>query len=94
MNEDTLYLVADTLVSYQALNKDSVYSDYFNAFFNVRFMKSDMSGIADSLHFNGFDSLFVLYDDPILWSDSVQMSADSIAIPLSPSSIAICAIAK
>jgi lipopolysaccharide export system protein LptA len=87
MNDDTLYLIADTLVSFRALNQDSAYSDYFNAFFNVRFIKSDMSGMADSLHFNGADSLFILYDHPVLWSDSVQMSADSVAIHLAAQTV-------
>lgn len=49
---------------------------------NVLVYKSDMQMKADSLFFNGTDSLFTLYKDPVIWSDSTQMSADTINIYL------------
>ena len=48
------------------------------AYHDVRLLKSDMQGRADSLTFNDRDSLFTFFGDPVLWSDTTQFSADSI----------------
>jgi hypothetical protein len=39
-----------------------------------------MQGSCDSLAFSYSDSVFRLYEDPVLWNDSSQMTADSIFI--------------
>lgn len=78
---DTLFLVADTLVSLTVT--DSLGSkDIFNAYENVKVFKEDLQAVCDSLTYSASDSLFVLYDDPILWSDTTQMTGDTIKIIL------------
>lgn len=79
---DTLLLLGDTLVSQRM---DS--SDLFWAYHDIKLQKENITGIADSLSFNSSDSVFVLYNDPILWSDSTQLSADTIKIYMSNNSI-------
>lgn len=79
---DTLLLLGDTLVSQKM---DS--SDLFWAYHDIKLQKQNITGIADSLSFNSTDSVFVLYNDPILWSDSTQLSADTIKIYMSNNSI-------
>ncbi len=44
--------------------------------------KKDMQMLSDSLFFNGTDSIFTLFYDPIIWTDSTQMTADTISIQL------------
>ncbi len=48
------------------------------AYNNVRIFKSDLQAISDSMVYDVSDSLFYFYDDPIIWSDTSQFSADSI----------------
>jgi len=81
MMGDTLFLVADTLVS--TTISDSIGTkDLFNAYKNVKIFKKGLQAVCDSLSYNVSDSLFVLFDDPILWSDSTQMTGDTIKILL------------
>jgi len=85
LEEDSLYLAADTLHSNQLIVSDSLRQDTFNAFQGyrkVKILKSDFTAICDSLSFNSQDSVFRLYDKPIVWSDSSQFSGDTIYIHL------------
>ncbi len=78
---DTLYMSSDTLLAFQdTTGQDSV--RVLQAFYDVRLFKSDMQATCDSLSFNSRDSLFRLYDDPIVWSDTSQFTADTIRIAL------------
>lgn len=73
---DTLYLAADTLVT--SAEKDS--ARMFTAYPDVRIYKSDMQALCDSMSYDGKDSTFYFYEDPILWVDSTQLTADSIIL--------------
>ncbi len=78
---DSLYLAADTLLALQdTTGGDS--TRILQAFFDVRLYKSDMQAVADSLSFNTRDSTFQLFQDPIVWSDTSQFTADTIHIAL------------
>ena len=57
------------------------------AYHDVRLFKSNMQGLADSLVFQGQDSIFTFYGRPVLWSDTTQFSADSIEMHLKNSQI-------
>lgn len=77
MNEDTLYLRADTLISID----DSLEANKrLLAFHNVKIFKSDLQGKADSLAYFLSDSSIIFYQDPILWNDGSQITADTIQI--------------
>ncbi|PLW91886.1 MAG: hypothetical protein C0592_13650 [Marinilabiliales bacterium] len=69
---DTLYLHGDTLYSY----KDTLSNRNIRVHYNVRFFRSDMQGVCDSLYYSENDSLMRMYVGPVLWSDSSQLSAD------------------
>jgi len=77
---DTLRIAADTLKSFKLNPEDSVQN--FVGYPDVRIFKSDLQGLADSIYFDGQDSIFYLVGNPILWSDSSQFFADSIRIYL------------
>lgn len=81
MGTDTLFLVADTLTSIKL--KDSLAErDIFNAYHNVKIFRQDLQAVCDSMSYNVTDSLFLLYDDPILWSDTTQITGDTIKVML------------
>ncbi|MDA7501982.1 LPS export ABC transporter periplasmic protein LptC [Chitinophagales bacterium] len=75
VNGDTLYLAADTIASHRS---DSINS--FRAWYNVRIFKTDFQAACDSLEYSFADSIFRFFYDPVLWSDSSQLSGDSIVL--------------
>ena len=77
LREDTLYLRADTLVSIS----DSLEANKrLLAYHNVKIFKSDLQGKSDSLAYYLADSSIAFFDDPILWNEGSQITADTIRI--------------
>ena len=72
--KDTLYMASDSLIS-QDGEADSM--KYLLAFRSVRLVKSDMSGVADSLVYNYADSSIQLFNSPVMWNQKSQITADS-----------------
>ncbi len=84
LDADTMYMAADTLIS---LRSDSVDASgdtvrYLAAYKDVRILKSDIQAVADSLGFNTVDSILTLYQNPVLWQDTSQLTADTIDLYL------------
>uniref|UniRef100_UPI004047BED7 OstA-like protein n=1 Tax=Algoriphagus sp. TaxID=1872435 RepID=UPI004047BED7 len=73
---DTLFLAADTLIS---RDSESDTARYLLAFHQVKLVKSDLSGRADSLVYQFSDSTIHLYNDPVFWNRASQISADSMS---------------
>ncbi len=73
---DTLYLHGDTLLAI----RDSIRGDRVFAFHGVKFFRNDMQGAADSLVYSPSDSLIQMFVDPILWSEDLQITGDTIQI--------------
>lgn len=76
---------ADTLLGTEApaVEGDTVPPDsarLLRAFHDVRIFKSDLQARSDSMTYNSRDSMFVLYSDPVIWSDTTQFTADTIRI--------------
>ncbi|WP_111670670.1 OstA-like protein [Algoriphagus litoralis] len=71
---DTLFMIADTLIS-QDSEADT--AKYLLAFNSVKLTKTDLAGIADSLVYNYSDSSIRLFQDPVMWNQKSQISADS-----------------
>ena len=80
---DTLYLHADTL---EMMSIDSTARE-IKAFYGVRFYRTDMQGVCDSMQFNTRDSILYMYRDPILWNEQYQISGDTIVIYMNDSTI-------
>jgi lipopolysaccharide export system protein LptA len=76
VDKDSLHLHADTLFYYS----DSVEGKRLQAYHGVKIFKSDMQAVADSLWYRFKDSVMVFYNDPVLWFDSTQLTADTITI--------------
>ena len=80
---DSLYLHADTL---ELITLDST-SRYIRAFMGVRFYRSDIQGVCDSMHSSTKDSVLRMYGNPVLWNESQQLFGDSIIIYMGDSTI-------
>ncbi|NJN25096.1 MAG: Organic solvent tolerance protein OstA [Cyclobacteriaceae bacterium] len=81
---DTLYLRADTLVSID----DSLEANKrLLAYNHVKIFKADLQGKADSLAYFLSDSSMTFYNDPVLWNEGSQITADTINIIVKSGSI-------
>ncbi len=74
-NKDSLYLHADTLRT----QPDTIEGEKtIKAYYGVRFYRTDMQGVCDSLIYFTKDSLIQMFVEPILWSEVHQMTAERI----------------
>jgi lipopolysaccharide export system protein LptA len=80
IDNDTLWLRADTIISFKPNIKDSART--LLAYFKVRIYKSNFQSLCDSLSFSESDSTFRLFKNPIVWQDTSQMTADTMRIIL------------
>lgn len=80
-SEDYAYTHADTLYSEELLTDNPDSSTHrIRAFHNVRIYREDVQAVCDSMVYTDVDSVMALYRTPVCWSDSNQLSADSIKI--------------
>ena len=59
--------------------KDST-NRYFEAFRHVRIFSDSLQAVCDSLFYSFKDSVFRLYDDPVVWSNENQVTGDTILL--------------
>ncbi len=74
--EDTLYLHGDTITA-------KMYSDstrVTNVFHRVRFYRTDIQGLCDSLSLVERDSILYMYYNPIVWTDDKQVAGNIIYV--------------
>jgi lipopolysaccharide export system protein LptA len=74
-DNDTLYLHADTLRTFPDTIPDEKIVLAYN---KVRFFRTDIQGICDSLVYFTRDSVIQLHKFPVLWSEIHQLSAEFI----------------
>ena len=80
---DTLYLHADTL-QMETVDPDT---REVKAFRGVRFFRTDLQGVCDSMLFNTRDSVLYLFSEPVVWNEQYQLYGDTILIYLNDSTI-------
>ena len=79
-SRDSLFLSADTLFTMKdSLTTDSVAYNLVKAFRNVRFLRSDLQGMCDSLLYTSRDSILHLRVLPVLWSDNNQLMGNKMS---------------
>ena len=76
---DTLYLAADTLISDDV--RDTL-GDYqtLDAIINVKLFQESFQATSGSFHYSSRDGIFKFKEQPLIWVDSTQFSADTIDI--------------
>ena len=77
MDADTLFLHADSLFT----SPDSS-GKRIQAHQHVRFYRSDLQGSCDTLKYSDADSAIYMFNSPILWSGTDQITGDHIRIAL------------
>lgn len=81
--KDSLFLTADTLYHRDI---DSV-NNMVRAYHHVKYYKSDLQGICDSLAYNTTDSLMHMFYGPVIWSQNGQSTAKKINVCVGKSGI-------
>jgi lipopolysaccharide export system protein LptA len=89
--KDSIYIAADTLFSARLSDlfidtskyakqpnpKDST-NRYFEAYRHVRVFSDSVQAVSDSLFYSFRDSVFQLYQNPVVWSKRSQVTGDTI----------------
>lgn len=84
---DSLSLHADTLKMYTFFaDTDSMFREA-RAYFKVRFFRSDVQGVCDSLVFSSKDSCLTMYHSPVIWHEQQQLTGEEIHIYMNDSTI-------
>ena len=84
---DSLFIHADTLQMLTFnLNTDSVFREA-RAFHKVRFYRTDVQGVCDSLVFSSKDSCLTMYEDPVLWNGKQQLLGEKVMVYMNDSTI-------
>ena len=79
---DSLFLHGDTLI----MSTDSIFRNV-KAFHNVRFWRSDIQGVSDSLHYSSRDSMIYMIGNPVVWNESNQILGYQINVYLNDSTV-------
>ena len=79
VTSDTMYLKADTLIS---INDTILENRYMLAYNHVLLYSSDLQGKCDSAVYVFSDSTLFFYNDPVIWNENSQITADSINVQL------------
>ena len=85
ISDDSLFMRSDTLISFKEDPADSART--LLAYPKVKIFKSDLQAVCDSVSYSTADSLFQFFDNPVIWSDSTQFTADTIQMLLSNNEI-------
>lgn len=72
-HSDSLKVKADTKVK----DNDST-NRYFEAYRNVKIFSDSMQAVSDSLFYSFKDSVFRLYQDPVVWGKENQITGDTL----------------
>jgi len=84
----TLYGTKDSVIKKDTIKgvkvidvktKDST-DRYFEAFRNVRIFSDSLQAVCDSMFYSFRDSVFRLYDEPVVWSKENQITGDTILL--------------
>jgi len=73
---DTFYLSSDTIIAFENVNENYRKIIAFN---DVKMIKENFEGKADSISYFIKDSLIYMYKDPIVWNNNNQISSDTIS---------------
>jgi hypothetical protein len=61
-----------------ANSTDSNSNRFFRGYHNVRIFSDSLQAVADSLYYSGRDSIFKLFQDPVVWANNNQITGDTI----------------
>lgn len=72
-------IIVDTIVSNKIISNNADTSvRYFLAFHHVRIFNDSLQAVCDSLFYSSQDSVFKLFDNPVIFSNKSEISGDTI----------------
>lgn len=78
-DKDTLYVAGDTI---RSIRTDSTGHREMYVYPDTRLYRTDIQGRSDTLRYTTADSAFYLIGDPVLWSDTMQITGRLIVLTL------------
>lgn len=75
---DTLFIASDTL--FYHFKTELNHEEKILGRRHVKFFKSDMQGLCDTMNYDMADSTIQMISDPVLWADDTQLTGDRIDI--------------
>lgn len=81
-----IQMATDSVVPQVADSTKKVFR-LIKAYYGVRFFRSDIQGVCDSLQFSAKDSILHMYKEPVLWNTNRQLYGDTIHIFMNDSTI-------
>ena len=72
LHSDTLWMLFDSVQNIKSIL----------AYHHAKFFRNDLQGMCDSLVYGFADSTIFLYKSPVMWSESNQLTADSVRIAM------------
>jgi lipopolysaccharide export system protein LptA len=79
-NKDSLVIDTVKGTKVALINEKDSTNRYFEAYRNVRIYNDSLQSVCDSLFYSFRDSVFRLYDDPVVWSQKSQITGDTILL--------------
>jgi lipopolysaccharide export system protein LptA len=76
---DSLFIHSDTIKATfdSAQNIKNIFFYY-----KAKFYRRDLQGMSDSMTYHGTDSTITMYEEPVIWSEKNQLTADSITLTI------------
>jgi lipopolysaccharide export system protein LptA len=75
---DSAALMDTSVKKALVVNQGDTALRFFRAYHNVRIFSDSMQAVCDSLFYSGKDSIFRLFNDPIIWASNSQVTGDTI----------------
>lgn len=75
-------VITDTVkgIKVAAINEKDSTNRYFEAYRNVRIFNDSLQAACDSMFYSFRDSVFRLYDNPVIWANKSQITGDTILL--------------
>lgn len=79
-NKDSVIVDSVKGTKVAAINEKDSTNRYFEAYRNVRIFNDSLQAAGDSMFYSFKDSIFRLYQDPVVWANKSQITGDTILL--------------
>jgi len=79
-NKDSIVVDSVKGTKIAAINEKDSTNRYFEAYRNVRIFNDSLQAASDSMFYSFKDSVFRLYQDPVVWANNSQVTGDTILL--------------
>jgi lipopolysaccharide export system protein LptA len=78
--KDSVWVHTTKGIKMVAINEKDSTNRYFEAYRNVRIFNDSLQAACDSMFYSFKDSVFRLYDDPVVWAKESQITGDTLLL--------------